>query len=532
MSFVKKLFLIVIGLVPILFLPVIAAQATIFAPPKDFYVWQRSDRAVLVLEDKKQTLVLSPQVKGDLKNFAWIIPLPAEPEIKELKEGLFDSLTKITKKKIAPVNGEKNISSVPERTSTAEVIEKDDIELYETEIIQAETIEDITTYLSDNEFSLPEESNYLFEEYIELDWYFVFIEVKIAELEDFADSVSFEAYLPPIQLTFTTNNLFYPVKLLKIIDIQRPNEAEANEETAVEETAKEIVEGESDFSSSSFDQSQLPKSVTTDLFVLASHKKTIEDFETLYAGWITKKEISNLATDQDDAAWYKPKNDKLFLTQLSGSLELSSLSSDLLLRNASDDKTTVASSDRSSGYNWLWGILLFFITIIIVLISPIGLFFILGATIASLAKTRRARVLGWIFEIFAFLSLCLISILLIWAPYVIFSPRIVPDVYISPQNVSPNYNSYFILSAVVLSILGMLLTLILQIKKSRQKTKESKPEEKTIGDKIFDDKKGEKPSETETRDQGKEKEIELEEEPVKPKPQKHYTKKIKIDQQK
>jgi len=92
MSFVKKIYLIVLGIVVGFFSPLLTAQATITAPPKDFYVWQRSQRAVLVSEDKDQNLVLSPQVKGDLKNFLWIIPLPSEPEIKEHSSDPFEGI--------------------------------------------------------------------------------------------------------------------------------------------------------------------------------------------------------------------------------------------------------------------------------------------------------------------------------------------------------------------------------------------------------------------------------------------------------
>lgn len=555
MYFSKKILVFVGILLLNLFCFTPNAKANVFLSPTDKYVWQQAGRAIIAYEGDKETLILSPQAKGDLVDFGWIVPIPASPEIQLLKNGIFKSITKITKNEIIPysTDSSNNDSVIPEKELDVTEVEGKN-ELYTISTLEGKSVEEIVATIENNGFYLPDEANYLIEEYIDLDWHFVFIKVNITTVEELAGNTTFETYLPPIALSFKSQNIFYPVKLLKVTELLNKTNENQNSEVTLEETEQKIIEGQKDFSSLAFSAQDLPSTLPLDLFIISSRQKTISDFETLYSDQISKDQIKKLGETLDGSSWYETKKDKLFLSQLSGAVSISSLNADLILRNPQEGDTSVLPSDGSqSSYSFLYGLLVFFIVLIGILLSPISLFFILGVVIASLSKTKTARTFGWILEILAFFILLFILAFLIWVPNIGSSPTI----NYSGISYAPDYSLYFAYSAFALTLIGMLITLILQVKKSRQGNKDSSPKtEGSIAEKIFDDKDEKKEPDSSTPsfapDKGDEKEIELEENPTKidegksaavdeptspaggpktekPKPKKHYTKKIKID---
>ena len=72
------------------------ASASILVPPKNYSTWQAGERAVVVWENQQETLVLSPNIKGDKTNFVWLIPTPNQPEIQYVSQKLFTNLDQIS----------------------------------------------------------------------------------------------------------------------------------------------------------------------------------------------------------------------------------------------------------------------------------------------------------------------------------------------------------------------------------------------------------------------------------------------------
>jgi len=75
------------------------------------------------------------------------------------------------------------------------------------------------------------------------------------------------------------------------------------------------------------------------LYVFADGKKTLPSFTTEYANWAKKKDIKELAVDDQGDPWIEPEESKYFLTKLTRSMTPSQMTEDLFLRDASNNTT-------------------------------------------------------------------------------------------------------------------------------------------------------------------------------------------------
>lgn len=86
------------------------------------------------------------------------------------------------------------------------------------------------------------------------------------------------------------------------------------------------------------------------LYVFADHKQMVPGWNTEYAGWVSAKDIKNLAIDDTGGAWIE-NDKKRYLTKLTRVMNPREMVDDVVFRNASNDK---AEGVGKGGWSWAW----------------------------------------------------------------------------------------------------------------------------------------------------------------------------------
>lgn len=158
------------------------------------------------------------------------------------------------------------------------------------------------------------------------------------------------------------------------------------------------------------------------LYVFADHKKTLPEFNTTWANWVKKKDIQEMALDDQGNPWIESSKGKYFLTKLTRNMSFSEMTEDLFLRDTDDNKKVGAGAS-----NWdkikkeivsLILLALFYFAIIFLasVFSPFGVLFIVGTLLQFLSKKRTAHVIAWILQGLAIFFYIVTIIMFFWVP--------------------------------------------------------------------------------------------------------------------
>lgn len=542
---IKSIHLIILTLIlSFLVLSCSRTHASIFIPPKDYYLWQTGERAVLVHENNQETLILSPAINGDLVGSAWIIPTPNKPDIDYVSKKLFTELDKISENDHAVFKEVlKDFSSIPK-------LDIKNTDIYEVNTFQFAESAGMLQWLNENEYYLPGDSQYLLDQYIEHNWYFTILKMNFSKFDEILENNKKQAFLPPLKLSFSSSKLIYPIRMKSFRMLWRNEAGLTNEEEVSEEeisnVEEELERGETEFDKK-YSASDLPETLYIDLYILAENKKTHKDFSTTYANWLDKKAIKNLAKDSEKNPWYSPEASKLFFTKIHAPIDYTEYNNDLEFVDAKNNQKVGISTEQESPKIKFWlYILASIIFLILILISPIGFIFGLGLYLIKAEKSGIRKTTGILFEILSFLTL----LGLIIFNYLLIFHNYLSKLGLKDLKITWEKNSYiftesqitkFLIAFVVAQILvliGIFIIWFFQFrKKSNLVSHDGKVSKKIknneeIGDHIFEktpasqtskDREFEIELEKTSEDQKVKKETEPKSKIVKPK-----TKKIKV----
>ncbi|MFH0819608.1 MAG: DUF2330 domain-containing protein [bacterium] len=218
----KKQFIILSILT--LFLPILTLADGMVIPPRDRYVYETGQKAVIFYEKGVETLVLSIAFKGDAEDFAWIIPTPQKPEVNKSSDELFSSLEKLTAPQIdynRPQPLFLGATGGPEEKSV-QIIETKKIDYYDITVLTAGDKEALVKWLNEHEYQFPENSSYILDSYIKDKWYFTAVKIDASSISSGVEAQLREGHAIPLQLVFKTDKPVYPLKISSIMSDVSP----------------------------------------------------------------------------------------------------------------------------------------------------------------------------------------------------------------------------------------------------------------------------------------------------------------------
>lgn len=226
-------------LVPALLISILFLLATTAAPaladgvffPDSMYrdLYESAQKAVILYGNSTEHLILSVSFESDAEDFAWVIPVPAKPEIGVTDPDLFWELSDFTATESPGGGGGFGCLGATEGDTEEEgvdIIEEQVVGPYATAILSATNATALAGWLNANGYIFPEEGEEIVSEYIEKEWYFVATKINAMvdidlvgyeeEVEEEASEALAEGAIEPIILSFTSDEIVYPLRITSL----------------------------------------------------------------------------------------------------------------------------------------------------------------------------------------------------------------------------------------------------------------------------------------------------------------------------
>lgn len=201
----------------LLFVPgMVRADGMVISKPMKI-ISETGQRAVIWHEGGTETLILSTSFKGDPEEFAWIIPVPARPDVSAGKDELFTALDDYVRPRYddrvaVPLMGISGLSVRDSYTPSVNVLQTKKVDIYDIAVLEANDAGALSKWLTDNGYEYPANRDLLLKHYINKKWFFVAAKVS-AEAVGYTGSSLATGHATPLSITFASEHIVYPLKI-------------------------------------------------------------------------------------------------------------------------------------------------------------------------------------------------------------------------------------------------------------------------------------------------------------------------------
>ena len=180
---------------------------------------EKSQEAIIIFDSSTgkgiEDLILKISVQGDVDRFAWVIPFPTQPTVKQADAKLFEELFNYVERNLhtAKISKGKKFGGggFGGGGADVEVLSRELVGAYETAVVKENVSGSLNQWLSDEGFQRIENGDAVIEQYRKRG--FVFCCIKVSDVT--SDGMQ-AARLHPLRFTFETggrDGIYFPMKL-------------------------------------------------------------------------------------------------------------------------------------------------------------------------------------------------------------------------------------------------------------------------------------------------------------------------------
>jgi len=204
-----------------------------FVAPRGSFMFEPTQQAFIDYDSNTQTEQLSilPSFYGDANAFAWIVPVPGLPEVAQADKQLFRDLDNLTRPVYRSRDGDwdcfqrRDFPGPDFDGGGVEIIDSRLVGYYQTMTLAATEAPALLDSLTTWGFLHPENQEIIADaiaDYVDRSWYFVTFQIDSTALDEINSHgyYGYDGYvhggLDPIQLTFASEEIIYPMKISAI----------------------------------------------------------------------------------------------------------------------------------------------------------------------------------------------------------------------------------------------------------------------------------------------------------------------------
>lgn len=199
-----------------LFMPLITMADGMIMPPPDYWVYETGQEAAIFFDQGQETLILTTNFKGEVKNFGWVIPVPTKPDVSKGSDEILENLREIVAVRYRDVG----IMNAPmtagweKDQSAVTVVETKKIDYLDLAVLTATDSQALSNWLKDNGYQYPQESSWILNDYISNGWYFIAVRVA-PENQNAPDVVQglAEGHITPLKIVFQAQTPVFPLRI-------------------------------------------------------------------------------------------------------------------------------------------------------------------------------------------------------------------------------------------------------------------------------------------------------------------------------
>jgi len=194
-----------VGLLGLLSGPARADGVFVWNKGADLY--EPTQRALVYFDGEEERLILQARYEGPAQDFAWVVPVPAVPEVAAVEPdgNPFAELSGFTQKRLRPP-GRGEVQPV-------EVITREVVGIYDVAVLSAATPESLSAWLSANGYVFPADRAPVLQHYTDRGWYYVAMRIDPEALTTDAARQLSTGEAQPVRLRFRAAAPVYPFKI-------------------------------------------------------------------------------------------------------------------------------------------------------------------------------------------------------------------------------------------------------------------------------------------------------------------------------
>ena len=211
----KRIFYLILIFIVVAFYlaPVSLADGGFFFPLyRDMY--EPNQLAMIVFDDMVEKIIFQVDYEGDAEDFAWVIPVPAYPELFSVEDDIFYELHQLTQPPPPSSFGCGWGAGVPTPGSEDDGVhiwEENQVGIYYTTTLSATDPNSLVEWLNDNGYAFPVEGQEILDYYVQKNWFFV--AMKIQHEETIKISEDYTGAIQPIGIMFFSDEMVFPLKI-------------------------------------------------------------------------------------------------------------------------------------------------------------------------------------------------------------------------------------------------------------------------------------------------------------------------------
>jgi len=188
------------------------------------FVWRRgadlnepSQKAVLLWRGGRETLVLQVKYEGPAEDFAWIVPLPARPEVTAIKpkKAPFEELSLYTQRRRKwGYRGAGRPAA--EGLDAVQVLERKIVGVYDVAVLAAADPKALSDWLNRNGYAFPPHRTDVLEHYTKKKWVYVAMRIDRKALGTDRVKKLRVGELQPIRFIFPAKEMVYPLRISSV----------------------------------------------------------------------------------------------------------------------------------------------------------------------------------------------------------------------------------------------------------------------------------------------------------------------------
>lgn len=169
-----------------------------------------AQKAAIFFRQGQEDLIISPSYSGAPSGFAWLVPVPARPQVQIVEGALFHELAAATVSKPEDLPRDAMKSAVAERAAGVTLLERETVGAYDVSVLSSTGAEALVDWLTANGYALPRSAEGPAERYVREGW--TFVACRIQTPANAASGLA-SGTLAPLRLTFPTVRPVYPMRL-------------------------------------------------------------------------------------------------------------------------------------------------------------------------------------------------------------------------------------------------------------------------------------------------------------------------------
>ncbi|MFT5752863.1 MAG: hypothetical protein ACI924_000063 [Flavobacterium sp.] len=226
----KKVILILVAFTMV---PILQSFCGFYVSTGDTKIFNQASEVILVRDGNRNTITMNSDFKGDVKDFAIVIPVPTvlkENDIKVVKKDIFSKLNKYSEPRLVEYYDEHPCQptimyddnlmvrksemitsvyqSVKEKDLGVTIEAKYTVGEYDILILSAKESAGLKTWLLQNDYKIPAKAEEVLEPYIKSKMNFFVVKVNLAEMKKLGRNE-----LSPIQISFESEKFMLPIRL-------------------------------------------------------------------------------------------------------------------------------------------------------------------------------------------------------------------------------------------------------------------------------------------------------------------------------